>query len=265
MVRNTASSSSKASVTTRSPRHRSESEQQGRRARRAVTIRPPPCSPCLLDLLLRSIGHAAARAGRQRFVTRCPRAVLGGGGSGGEAAPPRLAGHQARRKARGAVGARCPAVKGECPAPRRRAAPPRRTHSPLTACPGPRRAGHGWWRGGDAPSARAASLASSAALAVPARRHRGRGGSPLRWTLRGTLCWTLRRPPAYPLPLGRWVWPGYAPSGGHVAPKTGAGGPPLGGVERPRRYGALRAINSTARPRLSADLRSAPPAAASQA
>jgi hypothetical protein len=52
----------------------------------------------------------------------------------------------------------------------------RRAHSPLTACPGPRRAGHSSWRGGDAPSARAASLASSAALPVPARCHRGRGG-----------------------------------------------------------------------------------------
>ena len=46
---------------------------------------------------------------------------------------------------------------------------PRRSHSSLTACPGPRCAGHGRWRGGDAPSARAASLASSAALPVPAR------------------------------------------------------------------------------------------------
>src|SRR5512133_400580 len=45
-----------------------------------------------------------------------PRAALGGGGPGGGPSP-RLAGHQARRKARGAGGARCPAVRGECPAP----------------------------------------------------------------------------------------------------------------------------------------------------
>jgi hypothetical protein len=82
--------------------------------------------------------------------------------------------------------------------------------------------------GRDAPSARAASLVSSAALAVSARRHRGRGPQPLRWTLRGT----LRRPPAYPL---------------H---RPGAPFPlvmPLGGAERPQ--GALRAIDSSACPR----------------
>ena len=62
-----------------------------------------------------------------------PRAALGGGGSGGRPSP-RLAGHQARRKAGGAGGARCPAVKGECPAPRRRAGPTA-AHSSLTACP----------------------------------------------------------------------------------------------------------------------------------
>ena len=53
----------------------------------------------------------------------------------------------------------------DTPPPR---SPPRWSHSSLTGCPGPRRAGHGRWRGGDAPSARAASLASSAAL--PAHR-----------------------------------------------------------------------------------------------
>ena len=49
------------------------------------------------------------------------------------------------------------------PGARRRGA----EHSPLTACLGPRRAGHGRWRVRDAPSARAASLASSAALPGP--------------------------------------------------------------------------------------------------
>jgi hypothetical protein len=37
---------------------------------------------------------------------------------------PRRAGHQARRKAGGAGGTSCPAVKGECPVPRRRAGSP---------------------------------------------------------------------------------------------------------------------------------------------
>ena len=48
--------------------------------------------------------------------------------------------------------------------------------SRLTGTTGqPPAAGHGRWRVRDAPSARAASLASSAALPVPARRRRGQG------------------------------------------------------------------------------------------
>jgi hypothetical protein len=60
---------------------------------------------------------------------------------------PRLAGYQARRKARGAAGASCPAVKGECPAPRRRAFLTAQPFA-LDGLPGTRRAGHGRWRGG---------------------------------------------------------------------------------------------------------------------
>jgi hypothetical protein len=87
---------------------------------------------------LRSVRHAARRVclgccyvplatppvkpGHQRFVTRCLMPSSEEGGPGGDP-PPRLAGHRARRQARGAGGACCPAVKGECPAPRRRAGP----------------------------------------------------------------------------------------------------------------------------------------------
>ena len=63
-----------------------------------------------------------------------------------------------------------------------------------------RRVGPLWW---DAPAARAASLASSAALPVRARSHRGPGARPLRWTLRGTPRWTLRMRGAYPVPAGQ--------------------------------------------------------------
>ena len=47
----------------------------------------------------------------------------------------------------------------------------------LDGLPGPRPAGHGRWRGGDAPSARAASLASSAALLYAP----GDAAYPARW------------------------------------------------------------------------------------
>ena len=76
-------------------------------------------------------------------------------------------------------------------------------------------AGHGRWREADAPSARAASLASSAALPTPrttASPGPARGWRPLRES--------LRAPVAYPsTPLAR------------IAPAR----PPSGGVERPRR------------------------------
>jgi hypothetical protein len=102
---------------------------------------------------------------------------------------------------------------------------PRRSPSPVTACPGPRCAGHGRWRGGDAPSGHAASLASSAALPVPA------AGQP--WPRPEPQRWTLRRPPVYPL--------------------TG----------RKRRFRWRCSLGGVERPRLLAGLRPAPPSAAS--
>jgi hypothetical protein len=111
----------------------------------------------------------------------------------------------------------------------------------LDGLPGPGRAGHGRWQGVDAPSARAASLASSAALPVPARRHRGRGPRPLRWT--------LRRPPAYPFAgrerRSRWSCPFVGP----VSRKNRGRLAPLGGSGAARPQGALRAIDSSACPR----------------
>ena len=93
----------------------------------------------------------------------------------------------------------------------------------LDRLPGPSRAGHGRWRGGDAPSARAASLASSAAL--PGYRTRASPGPtpgrrPLRQSLRQSLRHSLRR---------RWRTP--SPAGGQDRRRSC----PLGGVERPRR------------------------------
>jgi hypothetical protein len=140
---------------------------------------------------------------------------------------------------------------------------PRRSHSSLTACPGPRRAGHGQWQGGDAPSARAASLASSAALPVPAPSvHRGRGVDP----------YVIPYVNPYVIPYALGVrTPGFAgrahqcwpvPLRGASQPqKPRLTGPPRGsGAAAPQ--GALRAIDSSARPRLLAGLRPAPPSAA---
>jgi hypothetical protein len=145
------------------------------------------------------------------------------------------------------------------PPPRRL---PHRSHSSLTARPGPRRAGHGRWGVKDAPSARAASLASSAALPVPARCRRGRGPRPP--TLDPTRNPTLDPTPATRVPPrrpGAPFWLVRPPRGASRPQKPRPTSPPRGsGAARPG--GALRAIDSTACPRLSADLRSAPPAAA---
>jgi hypothetical protein len=108
-------------------------------------------------------------------------------------------------------------------------------HSPLTACPGPRLAGHGRWRGGYAPSARAASLASSAALPVPALA-----------ALAGRLDpYVIPYVNPYVIPYAQgWrtpasvvegICPGHAPSWGQSAANTAADWPPSGGVERPGR------------------------------
>jgi hypothetical protein len=91
----------------------------------------------------------------------------------------------------------------------------------LDGLPGPGRAGHGRWQGVDAPSARAASLASSAALPVPAP-------GPLQAeavgpTLVGTLVPTRVSTPAIRVPHPSRV------------PRICPGHPPEGEVERPRR------------------------------
>jgi hypothetical protein len=111
----------------------------------------------------------------------------------------------------------------------------RRTHSSLTACPGPRLAGHGRWQGGDAPSARAASLASSAAPAdlgpVPSWP---RPSTP---TLIPTRISTLAPTPATRVPL-----PARVTLFALVMP-------PEGGVERPRRKVRVARLFHAARPR----------------
>ncbi len=106
------------------------------------------------------------------------------------------------------------------------------SHSRLTACPAPRRlatGGGGWW---DAPSARAASLASSAALPRPPgdlAHPAGGGRRPLRQWVRQPLRHSLRAGGAYP--WLRWLRVSVqlsAPSGGQSAAKTAADWPPLG-------------------------------------
>ena len=92
-----------------------------------------------------------------------------------------------------------------------------------------------WVAGGDAPSARAASLASSAAPAGPGPVPPWPSPSSLRWTLRGTLRWTLRRPPAYPLTARAARLPWSCPLVGPVGRKNRGRLAPLGGVERPGR------------------------------
>ena len=81
------------------------------------------------------------------------------------------------------------------PPPRR---PARRSHSSLTACPGPRLAGHGRWRVRDAPSARAASLASSAALLYAP----GDAAYPARWRAGGPHVIPYVNPYVIPYALG---------------------------------------------------------------
>jgi hypothetical protein len=130
--------------------------------------RPPRRSPGLLELLLRSVGNAAPPSPSPTDRNALPRAALGGGGSGGRPLPPAYwppgspGGPWYRR---GAMPGRQGRMSGTPP----QRSSSRRSHSSLTACPGPRLAGHGRWRGWDAPSARAASLASSAALPVQRR------------------------------------------------------------------------------------------------
>jgi hypothetical protein len=170
------------------------------------------------------------------------------GEGSGEGHPPRRTGHPiAGRPAVPAGGdARPSRANVRYPAT---AQLPRRSHSPLTACPGPRRAGHGRWQGGDAPSARAASLASTAALPVPAAGQPWpRRGTP---TLIPTRISTLIPTPATRVPPHRPRAP-FAlvmPLVGLVGRKNRGRLAPLGGSGAARPQGALRAIDSSAWPR----------------
>jgi hypothetical protein len=162
-------------------------------------------------------------------------------GSRGGCNPPLATGHPARRKARGAGGALCPAVKDEWL--RRWACTPAGAgHSPLTACPGPRLAGHGRWRGRDAPSARAASLASSAALPVPALAALGRGG--LTYVIPYVNPYVILYAQGWRTPVSvvEGICPGHAPRGASRPQRPRPTGPPRG-------KGALRAIDSFRRSR----------------
>jgi hypothetical protein len=142
---------------------------------------------------------------------------------------PRHAGHQARRKARGAVGARCPAVKGEWVRRGSCTAAGYRTFA-LDRLLGARLAGHGQSQGGDAPSARAASLVAT----QPCRSRPGATVAEAVDPYAGLYAEPYAGHPRTPLPPGGRITAGHA----HY-----------GGVERPHRVDALRAIDSSARPR----------------
>jgi hypothetical protein len=139
------------------------------------------------------------------------RGVPGGGVS------PRRTGHMDRPGAGGAATAAMPGGQARMSGtpPRRRSK--REGHSRLTACPAPRRPATRRGRWSDAPSARAALLASSAALPVPARLHDGQAVTP---TLDSTQNPTLDPTHATRVPLaGRWAdrrWS--CPSGGVERP-----------------------------------------------
>jgi hypothetical protein len=215
----------------------------------SVTIRPPRWLPCLLGLLLRFVRNVASRSRRQRFVTPWPRRRRPEGGPGGGPLPPAYwpsGSRQSRWCCRGELPGGQGRMSGT-PPPR---SSPRRSHSPLTACSGttPRRP-RSVARGGDAPSARAASLASFAALAVPGPAPPW----PRPWTptLVGTLVPTrvptpaTRVPPRRPGAPFRLVMP---PRGASRPQKPRPTSPPRGSGASARQ-GALRAIDSFRRSR----------------
>jgi hypothetical protein len=106
------------------------------------------------------------------------------------------------------------------PPPRRST---RRSHSRLTARPAATPAGHWRWSGGDAPSARAAALASSAALPRPPGdpAHPARGGQ------RPPTSMGTSTPPSFPTregcvplaALAEGICPAQRPFGGVVRPR----------------------------------------------
>jgi hypothetical protein len=103
----------------------------------------------------------------------------GGGARGEDPSSPRRTGRMDWPEDRGAAEAAMPGGQARMSGSPAAAQVQRCSHSRLTACPAPRRPATRrgrWW---DAPSARAASLASSAALPVPASVRLGRGSPTL--------------------------------------------------------------------------------------
>jgi hypothetical protein len=125
---------------------------------------------------------------------------------------------------------------------------PRRSHSSLTACPGPRRAGHGRWRGGDAPSARAASLASFAALPARPGPTVAKALDPYVIPYVNPTSFPTRRGCVPLASLVERISAGQSPFVGAVSRKNGGLLGPLRGCGAARPQGALRAIDSTACP-----------------
>jgi hypothetical protein len=123
----------------------------------------------------------------------------------------------------------------------------------LDGPPGTPPAGHGRWQGADAPSARAASLASSAALPHPP------GGSVYPAQLGGGDPYGNPYVNAYGIPcaaggvplasVAEGVYPAQCPFGGPVGRKNRGRLAPLRGSGAARPQGALRAIDPSACPR----------------
>jgi hypothetical protein len=121
---------------------------------------------------------------------------------------------------------------------------PRRSHSSLTACQGPWRAGHDWWRVGT--RLRRVLLRWQAPQSCWSRPgcHRGRG----RWPYASGYASPYAVHPRTPSSAGGWITAAQAPSWGQSAAKPRPTGPPRGNrAARPQ--GALRAIDSSACPR----------------
>jgi hypothetical protein len=162
------------------------------------------------------------------------------GGGPGEGLPPPAywppGSPQVSRCRRGAMPGRQGRMSGT-PPPRRS---PGRAHSCLTACPGPRVAGHGRWQGGNAPSARAASLASSAAhppTGRPRSSGQPRGLAPLRESPTLIPTPATRVPSHSPVTLFPLVMPLRGASRPQVRQERGRSTPPRGACRALGRVG----------------------------
>jgi hypothetical protein len=181
-----------------------------------------------------------------------PHVLPCGGGCRGEDPPPGVPATWIAPSLLVQMGQGCPAVKHECPAPRRSAGPAVQPFA-LDGLPAPRRPATVGGRKRDAPSARAASLASSAALPRPP-------GDPAHSAqLQGLDPYASPYASRYASPYARrWRTPGFGGRGylGSSVPLRGASrpqkprptGPPRGSGASARQ-GALRAIDSFRRSR----------------